>query len=292
MPSENQKPDLSARHWKAGPLTYSFGGLAILFGWLLFGDFAWNARERAITPLAQLMLKAGGASDTMVGLLVSSLPAALGMFVAPVVGYRSDRFRSSLGRRIPFLLVSTPVAAMAMLGVSFAPAAGSRLHGAFGTYSPGLPACFLMFFSLCWVIFEVAAIVGNSLFLALINDVVPAEVLGRFFGWFRVVSLGVGSLFNFFLMGKAEVHLRGMFACLALVYGVGFGLMCLRVKEGSYPPVAPGQTNEGLPAAVRGYCGIALPTAIISGCLPLSRSANWLIPPSTPSRSFTRGAWV
>lgn len=243
----------SERRWAIGPLIYSFSGLVILFCWLLFGDFAWTARERAVTPLAQLMLKAGGASDTIVGFLVGSLPAALGMFIAPVVGYRSDRFRSRLGRRIPFLLVSTPVASAAMLGLAFAPSVGGWMHDVLGTHSPGLAVCFLAFFTVCWVGFEVASVVGNTLFLALINDVVPREVLGRFFGLFRMVSIVVGILFNFFLMGKAENHLCEILIGLAVVYGVGFMLMCLRVKEGEYPPVPEEEDREKLLVSIRRY---------------------------------------
>lgn len=239
--------------WTVGTLSYSSAGLVLLFCWLLFGDFAWTSRERAVTPLAQLMLKAGGASDTIVGLLAASLPAAMGMFVAPVVGYRSDRYRSRFGRRIPFLIVSTPLAAAAMIGIAFAPSVGSWLDRVLGASSPGLTVCFLAFFCVCWILFEIAAIVGNSLFLALINDVVPREILGRFFGLFRAMSLGVGAVFNFFLMGRAEHHLWEMFVGLALIYGIGFGLMCLRVKEGEYPPVPEEESREGFAESLRRY---------------------------------------
>lgn len=252
-PGENRQEPGRKGIWTVGTLSYSSAGLVLLFSWLLFGDFAWNSRERAVTPLAQLMLKAGGASDTIIGLLAASLPAALGMFVAPVVGYRSDRYRSRFGRRIPFLIVSTPLAAAAMVGIAFAPAAGSWLDRLLGASSPGEPLCFLVFFCACWIVFEVAAIIGNSLFLALINDVVPREILGRFFGLFRAVSLGVGVLFNFFLMGKAETYLFEMLVVLALVYGIGFGLMCLRVKEGEYPPVPDEEAHEGFADSLRRY---------------------------------------
>ncbi len=244
---------LGMRTWAVGTLAYSFAGLVVLFGWLLFGDFAWNVRERVVSTLAQLMLKAGGASDTIVGVLVASLPAAFGMLLAPVIGYRSDRFRSRFGRRIPFLLVSTPVAAVSMAGLAFAPLAGEWLHRAMGQHSPGLGVCFLTCFSGCWIAFEVAAITGNNLFLALLNDVVPREVLGRFFGLFRIVSLAVAVGFNYFLVGKAENHLVEMFLAVALVYGVGFSLMCFRVKEGDYPPVSTEEKHEGFWISVRRY---------------------------------------
>ena len=36
--------------WRVGTLTYAFGGLVILFSWLLWGDFAWSMRDRAVAP--------------------------------------------------------------------------------------------------------------------------------------------------------------------------------------------------------------------------------------------------
>jgi MFS family permease len=249
--SLTDSPEKKPPVWSVGTLTYSLSGLVVLFAWLLMGDFAWNARERTVIPLTQIMLKAGGASDTLVGLLVGALPAALGMFLSPIVAYRSDRCRSRFGRRIPFLLISTPLATISMVGLAFASHVGQWLHQALGGNSPGFTPCFLTFFCLCWVVFEVAAITGNNLFLALINDVVPRAVIGRFFGLFRIVSLGVAIAFNFFLMGKAESHLLVMFLGLAAVYGLGFGLMCLKVKEGTYPPQE--EKRLGLIAAGKQY---------------------------------------
>lgn len=252
VPSTRQGAE-TAGVWRIGTLTYSMASLAVLFLWLLAGDFVWNARERAVTPLTQVMLKNEGISDTVVGLLVGSLPAALGMLVSPVVGYKSDRFRSRLGRRIPFLLVSTPIAALSMAELAFAPVAATWIHQWLGVHSPGRAVCFLGYFVTCWISFEVAVVTGNNLFLALINDVVPAEVIGRFFGLFRVVSLAVGTGFNFFLLGKAEAHMTSMFLTLATIYGAGFLLMCLRVKEGAYPPAPDAQGRPSFIASVNTY---------------------------------------
>ncbi len=50
------------------------------------------------------------------------------------------------------------------------------------------------------------------------------------------MSLIAGILFNYWLFGKAETHLVWVFSGIALLYGVGFSMLCLKVKEGSYPP--------------------------------------------------------
>jgi len=235
----------TGKTWHVGTLVYSGAGLVVLFSWLLIGDFSWQARERAVTPVAQVLLKQFAVSDLLIGFLVGSMPSALGMFLSPVVGYRSDRLRSRWGRRIPFLLVTTPIAAGAMIALGFVPMGARWLDGALGASSPGLNACFLGLFALFWILFEVAAVVGNAIFGALINDVVPAAVIGRFFGLFRAISLIVGVVFNYFLLGKAEEHFLPIFAVMGAIYGVGFGLMCLKVKEGEYPPVPETGPGEG-----------------------------------------------
>lgn len=230
--------------WRAGTLVYSLGALACLFFWLLWGDFSWQLKERAVLPVAQLMLRSMSASDFIVGVLIGSFPAAIGMILGPIMSVRSDRHRGRWGRRIPFLIISTPIAALSMALLGMAPFLGKALHEVLGASSPGLIAANLIVFSIIWAVFEIASIVANSVFGGLINDTVPQEVMGRFFGLFRIVSLVAGILFNYWIMGHAESHYFEIMLIIGLVYGGGFVLMCLRVKEGDYPP--PETVAEGV----------------------------------------------
>lgn len=241
--------------WRAGTLVYSTAGLLALFGWLLWGDFAWQMKERAVTPVAQLMLRQFEASDFLVGLLVSSLPAALGLLLGPVISVRSDRHRGPWGRRLPFLMLSTPFIVAGMAGLAYAPGLGAWLDGALGASSPGLASCRLIAFGVFWGLFEVFTIIANAVFGGLINDVVPQAVIGRFFGLFRAVSLAAGMIFNFWMIGHAEEHFAAIFLGLGALYGVGLTLMCLRIREGDYPPPPPRATGGGvLPIApVKAY---------------------------------------
>lgn len=88
----------------------------------------------------------------------------------------------------------------------------------------------------------------------MINDVVPAALIGRFFGLFRAISLIVGGLLNHFLLGKAEDHFLEIFVVMGLIYGVGFGLMCLNAKEGEYSVIYDSGPREGSRVAVKRYC--------------------------------------
>ncbi len=54
-------------------------------------------------------------------------------------------------------------------------------------------------------------------------------------------------------MGKAEEHLCEILIGLAVIYGTGFTLMCLRVKEGEYPLASETENREGFLVSVRRY---------------------------------------
>jgi len=227
------------RVWRVGTLVYTGGGLAVLFFWLLWGDFAFGMRSRSIPAIVQLLFQKFGASDMLAGFLIGSLPAAIGLVVGPVVAYRSDRLRSRWGRRIPFLAVPIPFIVLAIAGLAFAPRLAGEMGGLPAPFAGRPELCTLLLMGVFWTVFEISCITADSLFAALINDVVPQEVIGRFYGLFRACGLVAGIIFNFWLMGKAETHPLWLFAGIGTLYGLGFGLMCLKVREGTYPPPPP-----------------------------------------------------
>lgn len=235
-------PAPAARRWTVGTLTYTSGTLVLLFAWLLFGDLSYMMRERSAAPVAQLMLKKYEASDLITGVFLLTIPWAVILLIGPAVSYWSDHCRSRWGRRIPFLAVPTPFVTLSMIGLAYSPAIGRWLHAAFG----GAPArenlTILGVMGLCWTVFEIGVVISNSVFNGLINDVVPRDLLGRFYGLFRAVSLGVGILFNYKIIGHAEQHYTVILASIGVIYGVGMTAMCLRVKEGDYPPPPPSAT--------------------------------------------------
>lgn len=244
-PRELNSQDRS-KQWTVGTLTYTTGGLVILFLWLLWGDFAWAMRDRSVPSILQILFKKYDASDTVTGLLLGSLPAAIAMLISPIISYKSDRHRGRWGRRIPFLLIPTPIAFLSMIGLAFSPQIGSYLDKLLGASSPGQNISILFILGLFWTLFEFACIVANSVFGGLVNDVVPQAVIGRFYGLFRAFSLIAGIIFNFWLFGHAETHFFWIFIAIGLLYGVGFSSMCLKVKEGEYPPPPREETDVSI----------------------------------------------
>ena len=241
-------PPSPARTWRVGTLAYTRAGLAVLFLWLLGGDFAWSMRDRAVPAVMQLLFNKYTGSDTVTGILFSSLPAALGLVLGPVVGYRSDRLRTRWGRRLPFLLGTVPFIVLAMAGLALCEPLGRALGGLLGAHSV------LIVMALCWTAFEICCIVANTVFGGLINDVVPQEVVGRFYGCFRALSLIAGILFFWRMTAETQNHYTPIFLGIAALYGVGFTLMCLRVREGEYPPPPERSVHRRGPlAAIASY---------------------------------------
>lgn len=350
------------KRWHIGTLTYTTGGLVILFALLLMGDFSWSLRDRSVGPMANWYInslvvpassglsdhltsqkvnwaldasntiqlspqatvagqnlksstvtvhygkadggtnekaweshkaagnaKTGSSSFNLSGLqpntayhyrvqitlpqgvlwsqsegtfttsdkakvssvwfaiFFSTIPAIIGFLLVPVISVKSDRHRGKRGRRIPYLLVITPIAAVGMVGIALTPwftnllANGAANHSGLGGFLAGyfgpIPSALfaVAIFSFFWLIFEVASIASQPVFTGLINDTVPRAVIGRFYGLFRAISLIDGMIFNYWLMGMVPTHFAVILVSIGVFYGIAFQIVCLNIKEGKYP---------------------------------------------------------
>ncbi|NMD85016.1 MFS transporter [Victivallis vadensis] len=242
------------RTWRNGTLVYTAGGLAVLFLWLMWGDFAYSMKDRATGTVAALMLKKFDVSDFLFGIIMISFPNFTNIFLCPIVSYRSDRHRGRFGRRIPYLLLTTPFIVIGLAGLGFTPLLARLIRQAVGAEHISYNLTALLVFCFFWIILDFGTTLAGAIFNALATDVVPTEFLGRFFAMFRAVSLGCAFLFNYFVMGYAETHALVIFLGLAALYGIGLFSICLKVKEGEYPP--PEAETSGPPtvkSAVKTY---------------------------------------
>jgi MFS family permease len=276
---------LRERRWYAGTLTYTFAGLVALFFWLLWGDFALNLKERSVPPTLQLLLKHFNASDLLLGVLVTSLPQAMALVVTPIISYQSDRLRTRWGRRIPFLFATAPLAFLSMVGLAYSPVIGRWLAHSFGAHSED--AAIVASLGVFWGVFELCSIVAAFVvFPGLINDVVPRPVLGRFYGLFRIVSLGAGMVFNWFFMGKVEQYFVPIFLTIGALYGLSFALMCLKVREPQLPPASDAKDT----AAAEANAAPALGEMAATGAMPAAGIVDYQIP--MPPASRTQRIWT
>lgn len=238
--------------FRAGSLVYTRAGLFALFGWLLWGDFSFTLMETVWASVMPLHLRKFDASNTVISLALVTVPQLMNIVLNPIISTASDRFRSRMGRRIPFLLFATPFVSALLVLMSFSEKIGKALGGWLGAGHHGwLSQETLAVAVICALVvgFRFFELFISTVYFYLFNDVVPEKLMGRFLGLFRVVGTVAGASFNFFVLTYAESHTSAIFVGAALLYGVSFTLMCLKVKEGRYPDPPPMAAVEGPKAA-------------------------------------------
>ncbi len=221
-------------------LTYTKMGLVALFSWLLWGDFCFTLMELVRPRILPLFLMGDahqiGASATITNLMMVVVPGITGILIGPAVSFKSDRYRSKHGRRIPFIVWTMPFIVIALVGMGFGPQYRAFFEkiGGFLWLSPTNVTILLV--GIFVVMFHAMDEFVNSVFWYLFADVVPEAFLGRFVAMMRIVGTGAGALFMWKVFPYAETHMHVIFLGAGLLYLGGFSLMCWRVKEGTYPP--------------------------------------------------------
>lgn len=235
----------SGKVYHCGTLTYTKIGLAVLFAWLLWGDFCLTLMDTVVPSILPLKLKSLGCSNWVMGMILSSIPGVLNMTICPYVSFKSDRYRSRWGRRLPFIIWTLPFLCISLFMLGWSDEIRiflQRYSPMLNEYAPatvtiGLIAFFMM-------IFQFFNMFVSSVFWYLFNDVVPAQFIGRFVGLLRIVSVLAVTLYNYFIFKYAESHMREIFLGAAVLYFIGFGLLCMMVKEGEYPPLEGEQDKD------------------------------------------------
>jgi maltose/moltooligosaccharide transporter len=242
----------SSATFKVGSLLYTRRGLFALFAWMLWGDVCFTLMESVVPSIMPLKLGNLGASNTLIGILMTTVPGILNVTITPWLSFKSDRHRSRWGRRLPFILSTAPFLAGALILMAFSDNLGTWAHGRFfaggDIHQAQVVLILLSIFAALYNLFNMFV---NTVFWYLFVDVVPETHLARFNAYFKVVGAISGAAYNFFIFKYAETHMREIFLGAAFLYLFGFGLMCLRVKEGEYPPVTDVNKQMGMLDKIR-----------------------------------------
>lgn len=221
-------------------LTYTKMGLVAVFSWLLFGGFIFSVMELVKPNILPLFLvgDAGkiGASSSVTNLMMVVVPGITGLFIGPVVSFKSDRYRGKRGRRIPYIIWTIPPLVLALVGIGLAPYYRDAFAHMGSVMALSPKTATLLVVGLFVVMFHVFDEFVNSVFWYLFADVVPEVLIGRFVALFNLVGGGAAAAFNGFLLPHAETHMQWIFLGAAVAYLVGFSIMCWNVREGTYPP--------------------------------------------------------
>ncbi|HRK31733.1 MAG TPA: MFS transporter [Tepidisphaeraceae bacterium] len=270
-PSNTSADATPPSKWSVGTIHYTRGRLLNVFFWLLWGDFCLTLMDNfVIGQVLNLQLDAAGVSKSTIGFLNGTVMAVLSAMLVSVIGTASDRHRGRLGRRMPFLLWSTPPLAVCLLLVGFSP----RLAAWLGESHPslaqvlaslastipgagGLPPAthtFLAVLTCSLVLYKLFDLFPQSVYYYLWADVIPARLMGTFACMFRIVAAVGMFVFNRFLLGWAATHPEALYIGAGGLYLLSFVAMSLLVKEGEYAPPPPRPPSRRWTASIALYC--------------------------------------
>ncbi len=247
VPTQNS---FGQKLFHCGTLTYTRAGLGQLYFWLLAGDFTYFMVESVVPSAIPLKFKSLHASNFLIALVLSTIPKVITGIFNPVISFRSDRYRSRWGRRIPFIAATLPFLVLCFLGLAFVDSIGPWLGRTFPSWGQAFSRemLVLIVLSAFLIAFDFFNTFVTSVFWYLFNDVVPQELISRFTSYFRMVIMVTGIVYSHYCQPYVESHYRELFLGAAAFYFLGFGAMCLFVKEGKYPP--PLENTDGKTGAL------------------------------------------
>ncbi len=224
---------------KVGTLQYTGASLLVVFLWLFWGDIIYTLSEAVFPNSIALQLDRLAVPKMWVGILKGTAGASVSFFFVPLIGFRSDRTRTRWGRRIPYILWTLIPVTVSMAALGFTDDIAvwirasdwpARLHMTPNTM-------ILLVVGSMVVIFDISNVFITTVWWFLLRDVVPTHYIIRFMAAFGVVATIFNMTFNKFFAWRVETNTREIYCAGALLYLVGFLIICLKVKEGQYPPV-------------------------------------------------------
>lgn len=186
-----------------------FGFFAVMVAWSVYNSFV---------PL--FLGNKFNLSPATIGFFMT-LDNIAALFLQPVIGSISDRTRTKIGRRLPFMLVGAPIAAIAFF---FAPMAAIPMLDI--PSSAQLPL-----FVTCTITFMLAMAIWRTPVVALMPDVTPSRFRSQANGVINFMG-GVGSIIAFLIGGKLyKINQAYPFWLAAVLVLVGVFLVFLFIRE-------------------------------------------------------------
>lgn len=195
--NETKKPFSYAKIWWIG-----FGFLGVQLVFTLYNVFLPLMYENFID------------SRFLVGLLMGT-DNLIGLILIPIIGAWSDKVNSPLGRRLPFVAIATPIAALTFLGIPFA-------------------AAMLWTLIITEVMFTAAIHSYRGPVISLMPDHTPPEKRSTANGIINLMG-GIGTLISFALLSPLydkSPHLSFAIGALVLL----FSLVIVWWKTDRHPP--------------------------------------------------------
>ncbi len=232
--------------YTVGTLRYTTAGLVVVGGWMIWGNVCFSLMQSVFSTLMTIQLRDIQASPGAMGLLIGTIPAALTFVLVPIISFKSDRYRSRWGRRKPFIIWTAPFLVLALGSLGYV----RDIHQFMNDHADWLAGHHLAPITASLGVIGVLVVLFiffddfvNSVAWYLITDVIPAKVMGRYNAIGLLVTAGANMLWSRFVIPHyTPEDARYVYWGAALLYFVGYGLMCVFVKEGDYPP--PPETEQ------------------------------------------------
>lgn len=149
-------------------------------------------------------------SATVIG-LVMTFDNIAALFIQPWIGAVSDRTRTSLGRRMPFIIVGAPIGALAFALIPF--------------------ANLLPLFMAVIIVMLLAMAVFRTPVIALMPDITPSPLRSKANGVINLMG-GIGAILAFFIGARLYDMGRPVpFVAAAIVLVIAVAIVFWRIKE-------------------------------------------------------------
>ena len=192
-------------------------------------QFAWQMRIILSGPVTEEL----GASPLLFGLIWLAGPFT-GMVVQPIVGALSDKTRTPIGRRRPYLLGGALLSALALWAFPNSAAITNWLSGAL--HLNFAPWAALLFAALMIWILDACVNIAQGPYRALVPDVVPQEqhsiansYISLAIGLGSVVAAGTAPFLKWAF--NYQMPIEAQFIMAALAFSLGMLWTCIAIKE-------------------------------------------------------------
>ncbi len=220
-------------------------------GLIVVGFISYNFVICCVGSAVTLKLKDLGASAKTIALIMTTISSVFNLTICPVVSFKSDRYRSKWGRRIPFILGSMPMFALAILLLAFSDDLGGLSARLLAPWCAASPASFtIAVIGIIMVMYYFFYMIVGSIIYYVYNDVIPEQFLSRAVAAVSIGTSIVGFLFNLLLFRYSLSHFKWILIAAAVVYVVGITAMCLGIKEPEYP--APDEVEKPSSSRLKG----------------------------------------
>ncbi|MFQ5614676.1 MAG: MFS transporter [Anaerolineae bacterium] len=181
-----------------------FGFLGVTLLWNVYNAFVPIFLQAGNEAYVRSLIEQGRQLPQVVGFgigagatgFVMTLDNIAAVFIQPWIGVRSDKTRTRLGRRHPYILASAPVAA---LGFMLIPYAARAIPPNFTGQLDRLTIPFALFIGALGITLLAAAVFRTPA-VALMPDIVPSKYRSQANGIINLMG-GVGAILGFFAGG-------------------------------------------------------------------------------------------